>query len=102
MPDCGREFARGTVRLRRPHRHRETPRRLAQGMTDASPWWRGAAIYQIYPRSYADGNADGVGDIAGIRARLAHLRDLGVDALWISPWYVSPMADAGYDVADYR
>ncbi|WP_369229888.1 alpha-amylase family glycosyl hydrolase [Streptomyces sp. R21] len=71
-------------------------------MTDASPWWRSAAIYQIYPRSYADGNADGVGDIAGIRSRLAHLRDLGVDALWISPWYVSPMADAGYDVADYR
>ncbi|MCT4351799.1 glycoside hydrolase family 13 protein [Streptomyces sp. Je 1-79] len=66
------------------------------------PWWRGAAIYQIYPRSYADGNGDGVGDIAGIRARLPHLRDLGVDAVWISPWYVSPMADAGYDVADYR
>ncbi|MFF9016691.1 glycoside hydrolase family 13 protein [Streptomyces sp. NPDC014870] len=67
-----------------------------------SPWWRGAAIYQIYPRSYADGGGDGIGDIAGIRARLPHLRDLGVDAVWISPWYVSPMADAGYDVADYR
>ncbi|MGW2017713.1 glycoside hydrolase family 13 protein [Streptomyces sp. NPDC001927] len=66
------------------------------------PWWRSAAIYQIYPRSYADGNGDGVGDITGIRARLPHLRDLGVDAVWISPWYVSPMADAGYDVADYR
>ncbi|MFC5801987.1 glycoside hydrolase family 13 protein [Streptomyces formicae] len=65
-------------------------------------WWRSAAIYQIYPRSYADGNGDGIGDIAGIRARLPHLRDLGVDAVWISPWYVSPMADAGYDVADYR
>ncbi|MFE0100761.1 glycoside hydrolase family 13 protein [Streptomyces sp. NPDC059009] len=68
----------------------------------AAPWWRGAAIYQIYPRSYADGNGDGIGDIAGIRARLAHIRDLGADAVWISPWYVSPMADAGYDVADYR
>ncbi|MEU4272612.1 glycoside hydrolase family 13 protein [Streptomyces sp. NPDC026092] len=66
------------------------------------PWWRSAAIYQIYPRSYADGNGDGVGDITGIRARLPYLRDLGVDAVWISPWYVSPMADAGYDVADYR
>ncbi|MFD7229434.1 glycoside hydrolase family 13 protein [Streptomyces sp. NPDC059881] len=71
-------------------------------MTDTQQWWRGAAIYQIYPRSFADGNGDGVGDVAGIRARLAHLRDLGVDALWISPWYVSPMADAGYDVADFR
>ncbi|MFD3943378.1 glycoside hydrolase family 13 protein [Streptomyces sp. NPDC058579] len=68
----------------------------------SAPWWRSAAIYQIYPRSYADGNGDGIGDITGIRARLPHLRDLGVDAVWISPWYVSPMADAGYDVADYR
>ncbi|WP_199550082.1 glycoside hydrolase family 13 protein [Streptomyces sp. N35] len=67
-----------------------------------APWWRSAAIYQIYPRSYADGNGDGIGDIAGIRARLPHLRDLGVDAVWISPWYPSPMADGGYDVADYR
>jgi len=55
-----------------------------------SPWWRGAAIYQIYPRSFADGSGDGVGDIAGIRSRLSYLRDLGVDALWISPWYRSP------------
>jgi alpha-glucosidase len=67
----------------------------------ASPWWRSAAIYQIYPRSFADGNGDGIGDIAGIRHRLAHLSDLGVDAVWISPWYTSPMADHGYDVADH-
>ena len=65
-------------------------------------WWRTASIYQVYIRSFADGNGDGVGDIAGIRARLPYLRDLGVDALWITPWYLSPMADAGYDVADYR
>jgi alpha-glucosidase len=65
-------------------------------------WWRSAVIYQIYPRSYADGNGDGVGDLAGIRARLGHLAALGVDAVWFSPWYASPMADAGYDVADYR
>jgi alpha-glucosidase len=65
------------------------------------PWWRSAAIYQVYIRSFADGSGDGVGDIAGLRARLPHLRDLGMDALWINPWYVSPMADAGYDVADY-
>ncbi|MEV0808378.1 glycoside hydrolase family 13 protein [Micromonospora sp. NPDC050200] len=67
-----------------------------------SPWWRGAVIYQVYPRSFADGNGDGIGDIAGIRAHLDHLSGLGVDAVWLSPWYPSPMADAGYDVADYR
>ncbi|MCH7232099.1 glycoside hydrolase family 13 protein [Glycomyces sp. L485] len=65
-------------------------------------WWRDAAIYQVYLRSFADGNGDGVGDLAGLRSRLPYLRDLGVDALWITPWYASPMADGGYDVADYR
>ncbi|MEH0928824.1 glycoside hydrolase family 13 protein [Micromonospora sp. CPCC 205558] len=69
---------------------------------DSSPWWRGAVIYQVYPRSFADGNGDGIGDIAGIRSRLDHLSALGVDAIWFSPWYPSPMADAGYDVSDYR
>jgi alpha-glucosidase len=59
-------------------------------------------IYQIYPRSWADGDGDGVGDLPGITARLPYLRDLGVDAVWLSPFYVSPQADAGYDVADYR
>ncbi|MFJ4677495.1 glycoside hydrolase family 13 protein [Kitasatospora sp. NPDC088783] len=66
------------------------------------PWWRTAAIYQVYVRSFADGNGDGVGDLAGVRSRLPYLRDLGVDALWFNPWYRSPMADGGYDVADYR
>jgi alpha-glucosidase len=66
------------------------------------PWWRDAIIYEIYPRSFADGNGDGVGDLLGIRARLDHVRDLGVDAIWLTPWYRSPMADGGYDVADYR
>ncbi len=65
-------------------------------------WWRSAVIYQIYPRSWADSNGDGVGDLTGITARLPYLRDLGVDAIWLSPFYVSPQADAGYDVADYR
>jgi alpha-glucosidase len=65
-------------------------------------WWRSAVTYQIYPRSFADGNGDGVGDIAGIRSKLGYLADLGVDAIWITPWYPSPMADAGYDVSDYR
>src|SRR4051794_25973123 len=66
------------------------------------PWWRDAVFYEIYVRSYADANADGVGDLAGIRARLEHLTSLGVDALWLTPFYPSPMADHGYDVADPR
>ena len=66
------------------------------------PWWRDAVVYQVYIRSFADGDGDGIGDLAGIRARLPYLRDLGVDAVWITPFYPSPMADGGYDVADYR
>lgn len=65
-------------------------------------WWRDAVIYQVYPRSFADSNGDGMGDLAGVRSRLPYLRDLGVDAVWLSPFYASPQADAGYDVADYR
>jgi alpha-glucosidase len=65
-------------------------------------WWRNAVIYQIYVRSFADGNGDGTGDLAGVRSRLGYLRDLGVDALWFNPWYASPLADGGYDVSDYR
>ncbi|GLW07828.1 alpha-glucosidase [Microtetraspora sp. NBRC 13810] len=65
-------------------------------------WWRGAAIYQVYLRSFADGNGDGIGDLAGLRARLPYLAELGINAIWLNPWYPSPMADGGYDVADYR
>ena len=65
-------------------------------------WWRGAAIYQIYPRSFADSNGDGIGDLPGITRRLDHVASLGVDAIWLSPFFTSPMADFGYDVADYR
>ncbi|MFI6821905.1 glycoside hydrolase family 13 protein [Micromonospora sp. NPDC050187] len=65
-------------------------------------WWRSAVVYQVYVRSFADSNADGVGDLQGIRERLPYLRDLGVDALWLTPFYTSPMVDGGYDVADYR
>ncbi|MDQ1701841.1 MAG: alpha-glucosidase [Frankiaceae bacterium] len=75
-------------------------------MNDSIPgaradWWRDAVIYQIYPRSFADGDGDGIGDLPGAIARLDHLRDLGVDAVWLSPFYPSPQHDAGYDVADY-
>lgn len=65
-------------------------------------WWRDAAIYQVYPRSFADGDGDGTGDLAGVRAKLPYLAELGVDAVWFTPWYLSPLADGGYDVADYR
>lgn len=65
-------------------------------------WWETAVVYQVYIRSFADDNGDGVGDIAGLRSRLPYLSALGIDAVWINPWYPSPMADAGYDVADYR
>jgi glycosidase len=67
-----------------------------------SDWWRGATVYQIYPRSFADGNGDGVGDLAGITARLPYVAALGVDAVWLSPFFTSPMRDFGYDVADHR
>ncbi|MFE4749757.1 glycoside hydrolase family 13 protein [Streptomyces mirabilis] len=87
---------------------------MTQHVTDALPtdassaasgrreWWRDAVIYQVYPRSFADGNGDGMGDLPGVRARLPYLKELGVDAVWLSPFYASPQADAGYDVADYR
>ncbi|MEU7888971.1 glycoside hydrolase family 13 protein [Microbispora bryophytorum] len=65
-------------------------------------WWRDAVIYQVYVRSFADGNGDGIGDLLGVRSRLRYLADLGVDAIWLTPFYPSPMADFGYDVADYR
>ncbi len=68
---------------------------------NSTPWWQGAVIYQIYPRSFADSNADGVGDLAGITAKLDYVAKLGVDALWISPFFLSPQKDFGYDVADY-
>jgi alpha-glucosidase len=67
----------------------------------SNEWWRGAVIYQIYPRSFSDSNGDGIGDLPGITARLPYIASLGVDAIWLCPFYVSPQKDFGYDVADY-
>jgi alpha-glucosidase len=73
---------------------------VAQGA--AAPWWKGAVIYQVYPRSFADTNGDGIGDLNGVTVHLDHIADLGCDGVWISPFFTSPMKDFGYDVADYR
>jgi alpha-glucosidase len=70
-------------------------------VSDPHLWWQCGVIYQVYPRSFQDSDGDGVGDLDGIRARLEHLTSLGVDALWISPIYPSPMVDFGYDISDY-
>src|SRR6184192_4921747 len=66
------------------------------------PWWKHAVIYEIYPRSFQDSNGDGIGDINGITSRLDYLKDLGVDAIWITPMYPSPQVDFGYDISDYQ
>ncbi|MBV9522451.1 MAG: alpha glucosidase [Alphaproteobacteria bacterium] len=75
---------------------------LATGPEHSTAWWRGAVIYQIYPRSFYDSNGDGIGDLPGILAKLDYVASLGVDAIWLSPFFTSPMKDFGYDVADYR
>ena len=79
---------------------RASPASLAD-IFDAVQWWKRGVIYQIYPRSFQDSNGDGVGDLEGIRRRVPYLKWLGVDAVWISPFYRSPMADFGYDVSDH-
>ena len=76
---------------------------IAPGLATANAdWWRGGVIYQIYPRSFQDSNGDGIGDLKGITSRLDYIESLGVDAIWISPFFKSPMKDFGYDVSDYR
>jgi alpha-glucosidase len=70
-------------------------------VTSIRPWWQEAVVYEVYPRSFADANGDGIGDLEGLRLRLPYLADLGVDAIWLTPFYPSPLADGGYDVSDY-
>ncbi|MHC5557784.1 glycoside hydrolase family 13 protein [Kocuria sp. U4B] len=74
---------------------------VAAAVADAD-WWRTAVVYQVYPRSFADSNGDGIGDLGGLLSRLSYLAELGVDAIWLSPFYPSPLADGGYDISDYR
>src|SRR6188472_23762 len=80
------------------------PRMAPVSLNDPThaPWWRDAVVYQVYVRSFADSDGDGLGDLPGITSRLPYLRSLGVDAVWVTPFYPSPQHDAGYDVSDYR
>ena len=71
-------------------------------LTAPTDWWKSAVVYQIYPRSFADSNGDGIGDIPGITSHLDYLVELGVDVVWLSPVYASPMDDNGYDISDYQ
>ncbi|MDX3075310.1 glycoside hydrolase family 13 protein [Streptomyces sp. MI02-7b] len=82
--------------------HGEAPAAADRPEDAQTDWWRSAVIYQVYVRSFADGDGDGVGDLPGVRARLPYLAELGADAVWLTPFYASPQADGGYDVADYR
>ena len=75
---------------------------ISEQIENAPAWWSDAVVYQIYPRSFADSNGDGIGDLGGIRSKLDHLQDLGVDVVWLSPIYSSPQADNGYDISDYQ
>ncbi len=67
-----------------------------------TPWWKKAVVYQVYPKSFQDSNGDGIGDIPGIISRLGYLEKLGIDAIWLSPVYLSPGVDNGYDISDYQ
>ncbi len=74
---------------------------MSTGGNEGDPWWANAVVYQVYPRSFADADGDGIGDLPGLVGRLPYLAELGVDAIWLSPFYPSPLNDGGYDVSDY-
>ncbi|HOA03341.1 MAG TPA: alpha-amylase family glycosyl hydrolase, partial [Dermatophilaceae bacterium] len=74
----------------------------AEGVSMSQPWWRNSVVYQVYPRSFADSNGDGFGDLPGLIDRLDHIQTLGADVVWVSPFYPSPQADNGYDISDYQ
>src|ERR1700722_8884327 len=76
--------------------------KVADSTQSNEPWWKGAVIYEIYPRSFQDSNGDGIGDLNGITSRLGYLKTLGVDAIWLTPIYPSPQVDFGYDISDYE
>src|ERR1700730_6380629 len=82
---------------------REGQRMRGKRVSENGPaWWQDAVVYEVYPRSFADADGNGVGDLPGLRSRLPYLADLGVGAIWLTPFYPSPLADGGYDVSDYR
>jgi alpha-glucosidase len=93
-------FALGLA-LSAPEIVQAAPPETSKTQSSADPWWKHAVVYEIYPRSFQDSNGDGVGDLNGITARLDYLHDLGIDAIWITPFYPSPQIDFGYDIADY-
>ncbi len=83
------------------HRSVSRGQGMASQQVSGDDWWRGAVIYQVYPRSFQDTDDDGIGDLKGVTRRLGHIASLGVDAIWLSPFFTSPQADMGYDVSDY-
>jgi hypothetical protein len=82
--------------------HEASGRKAGRVGGNGHAWWEDAVVYEVYPRSFADADGNGVGDLPGLRSRLPYLADLGVDAIWLTPFYPSPLADGGYDVSDYR
>ncbi len=84
------------------HSHRPWTRNRRASASSEQDWWKNAVIYEIYPRSFQDSNGDGIGDLNGITERLDYLKELGVDAIWLTPVYPSPQVDFGYDISDYE
>src|SRR5215210_8050568 len=92
----------GAMAQRRPGGRATTRNRPRSSGPGRTLWWRHAVFYEIYPRSFKDSNGDGIGDLSGITSKLDYLAELGIDAIWITPFYPSPQVDFGYDVSDYE